>query len=163
MESTGEPIRDFLTPILQFIQTHPVLIFALIFFVYNKIKSSQPWPDYGGRITTIHSLAEWEQLLAASSNKAVIIDAYATWCPPCKAAAPVYAKLSEELSADSCTFAKVNVDEVRDVAQKLGISAMPTFKVFKNKVEVETQQGWPGEAKIKQMMLSHGAVVAKAD
>ena len=52
------------------------------------------------------------------------------------------------------------MDEARDVASRLGVSAMPTFKVFKGKKEVEVQQGWPGEAKIKELLLSHGAKVA---
>ena len=51
----------------------------------------------------------------------------------CKAAAPVYARMSEEYDEASCAFAKFNVDDVRELGQKLEISAMPTFKVFKEK------------------------------
>ena len=54
----------------------------------------------------------------------------------------------------------VDVDHARDVSSRLGISAMPTFKVFKGGKEVAVQQGWPGEAKIKELLLSHGAKVA---
>ena len=91
------------------------------------------------------------------------MDAYALWCPPCKTAAPIFAKLSEEYSAESCMFVKVNVDDARDVAQRLGISAMPTFKVFKAKAEVENQRGWPGEGAIKQLLEKHGAVLGKTE
>jgi thiol-disulfide isomerase/thioredoxin len=87
---------------------------------------SQPWPDYGGNITKVHNLEEWDGVLKPA-NRLVVVDAYALWCPPCKAAAPVYAKLSEEF--ENCCFAKVDVDNARDVSQRLGIQAMPTFKV----------------------------------
>ena len=33
-------------------------------------------------------------------------------------------------------------------------------QVFKAKAEVENQQGWPGEAKIKEMLTKHGAKLA---
>merc|ERR1712196_157501 len=114
--------------------------------------------DYGGRITSIHSMEEWQSTLAkAEANKGIVcVDCYATWCPPCKAAAPVFAKMSETYTEESCIFAKVNVDEVRDVAAALQIKAMPTFKVFKGKTEVGVQQGW-SEAKVKELIESNGA------
>ena len=37
---------------------------------------------------------------------------------------------------------------------------MPTFKVFKGGAEAQTQQGWPGEDKLRQMLVSHGAKLA---
>lgn len=131
-----------LDAILNFVQTNPLLVFAILFFVYNKWKSSQPWPDFGGRISKVHDLKEWEALLKESgADKVVVIDAYATWCGPCRTAAPTYAKLSEEFTEQSCCFAKVDVDNARDVSQKLGISAMPTFKVFKNGDSAHPQSG----------------------
>ena len=39
-------------------------------------------------------------------------------------------------------FAKFNTDEVRGMGSLLGITAMPTFKVFKAKAEVGCQRGW---------------------
>ena len=114
--------------IVGFAQANPFLVVAILFFLYKKWQSSQPWPDFGGRLTKVHNCKEWDELLKPA-NRLVVIDAYALWCPPCKAAAPVYAKLSEEFTPETCCFAKVDVDEARDVAQRLGISAMPTFKV----------------------------------
>lgn len=52
--------------------------------------------------------------------------------PPLPASTPLTAtpRFSEEYP--SAHFIKVDVDEVPDVAQELGIRAMPTFLVFKN-------------------------------
>lgn len=86
----------------------------------------QPWPEYGGELTTVQSLSEWESCLstADAKNKVLVVDCYATWCPPCKTAAPVYARMSEMFTQESCVFAKVNVDQARDVAQALKVTSM---------------------------------------
>jgi thiol-disulfide isomerase/thioredoxin len=112
--------------IVTFLQQNPLLVLMICFLLYKQYQARQPWPDFGGRITVIESVEQWNKLLAecAASNKVVVVDAYATWCPPCKSAAPVYAKMSEEYSADSCVFAKFNVDHVREMGSLLGISAM---------------------------------------
>ena len=127
--------------IINFVQSNPMLVFTILFFLYNKWKSSQPWPDFGGRITKVHNKEEWEALLKSDASKVVCVDAYALWCGPCKTAAPIFARLSEEFTPESCTFAKFDTDGARDVAQLLQIRAMPTFKLFKGGAEVECQQG----------------------
>ncbi|CAI4217795.1 unnamed protein product [Parascedosporium putredinis] len=74
---------------------------------------------------------ELDTLLA--SNTSVIVDFYADWCPPCRAIAPVFSQLADEYAVTGhVAFAKVNVDNVKDVAAKYGVSAMPTFVVFRN-------------------------------
>jgi thioredoxin 1 len=70
----------------------------------------------------------------------VVLDAYATWCPPCRAMAPILSELSEELKG-KVKFVKFNVDKEPELTQELGIQAMPTFIVFKEGKKVETHQG----------------------
>merc|ERR1712087_534048 len=111
----------------------------------------QPWPDYGGKVVSIHSSDEWKRLL--ESSPMVIIDCYATWCPPCKAAAPVYARMSEEYQG--CVFAKMNVDEVPDLSQSLQVKAMPTFKLFRGLSELDMVQGF-NEQRIRDLLVEHG-------
>jgi len=147
---------DPFTWLFNFMQNNPMLVMMLLYMMYKKYQSSQPWPDFGGRVTSLHSLAEWEELLKSNSGKVVVVDAYATWCPPCKAAAPKYAELSEKFSADSTLFVKFNTDEATDLARQLEISAMPTFKVFKSGVEVDVMRGWAGEAKLAEILKKHG-------
>ncbi|KAL9118163.1 MAG: hypothetical protein Q9187_005297 [Circinaria calcarea] len=71
---------------------------------------------------------------AKSEGKLMVIDCYATWCGPCKAIAPKVVAFSDKYP--DVRFFKVDVDEVPDVAQELGIRAMPTFVLFKNGEEV---------------------------
>ena len=72
----------------------------------------------------------------------LIADFYATWCPPCKQIAPVYAQLSStHASPSKFAFVKVNVDEQREVAAQYGVSAMPTFMLFKDGKKVGEVKG----------------------
>ncbi|KZF24781.1 thioredoxin [Xylona heveae TC161] len=88
----------------------------------------------------ITSPAEFASLV--SSSAIVVADFYADWCGPCKTIAPMYEELSARLSRpNKITFVKVNVDNQQQIAQTYGITAMPTFKVFKNGNVVSTVQG----------------------
>lgn len=55
--------------------------------------------------------------------------------------APKIATMSTEEAYKNVEFYKVDVDEVPDVAQELGIRAMPTFLVFKDGEKVEEVVG----------------------
>jgi thiol-disulfide isomerase/thioredoxin len=60
--------------------------------------------DKNRKVTSIANKTEFDALLKAS--KVVIVDFYATWCPPCKIAAPEFAKVRGHLfhlSFLSCT------------------------------------------------------------
>lgn len=79
----------------------------------------------------VHNLANKTEFDGAlKDNSIVVLDAFATWCGPCKVIAPQVVKFSETFP--SAHFVKIDVDEVPDVAQELGIRAMPTFLIFKN-------------------------------
>ncbi|KAK4119663.1 thioredoxin-like protein [Parathielavia appendiculata] len=63
-----------------------------------------------------------------SSNKYLILDFWAEWCPPCKAIAPLFTKLAAAHTIpNKLAFAKVDVDAAPDIAAKFGVTAMPTF------------------------------------
>ena len=115
--------------VLSFIQENPLLSCLIIFWLYRLYLSRQPFPKVeGSKVKSVENMEAFEKALLEGKNsgKRVICDFYATWCPPCKAAAPVYGALSKEHT--NVMFLKVNVDEARDVAQNCQIQAMPTFK-----------------------------------
>jgi thioredoxin 1 len=74
------------------------------------------------KINHISSSAEFQKLI--SSNTCVVTDFYADWCGPCKAIAPIFEQLATSHSQPGkLAFAKVNVDNQQEIAQKYGVSA----------------------------------------
>ncbi|ODV84760.1 hypothetical protein CANARDRAFT_200428 [[Candida] arabinofermentans NRRL YB-2248] len=64
-------------------------------------------------------------------DKFALVDFYATWCAPCKAISPLVEKFSEQYAND-VKFYKVDVDNSGDTPAVYGVTAMPTFLLFKN-------------------------------
>ncbi|MCX7999254.1 MAG: thioredoxin [Leptospiraceae bacterium] len=87
--------------------------------------------------------------LLATHNKPILVDFWAEWCAPCKIVAPELVKLSQELG-DKLTIIKVNVDEKPHLAQRYGISGIPTLVLFKNGREVQRFVGAASAAQIKK-------------
>ncbi|KXX81166.1 Thioredoxin [Madurella mycetomatis] len=101
---------------------------------------------------TVHILATTEQFKETiAKNPVVILDAFATWCGPCKAIAPQVAKWAEDEFKDKFYFAKFDVDAVPDLAQELGVRAMPTFFVFKEGEKVDQFVGANPSALLKML------------
>ena len=81
----------------------------------------------------------------------VLVDFWATWCGPCRMLAPTIAQIAEE-KAGQVKVCKLDVDEVPSVAQKYGISSIPTLIVFKNGAVVRSSVGVQPKAAIEAML-----------
>ena len=70
-------------------------------------------------------------VLSSSLGKAVLVDFWAQWCPPCHMLSPVLDEIAAEL-AGRLRIVKVNVDEHPGIAGRYGVLAMPTLTVFRD-------------------------------
>ena len=69
-------------------------------------------------------------LKAVMYEGVTVLEGTATWCAQCKAIAPEVQKMVSEYP--NVRFYTYDVEETPDIAQELGVSAMPTFSVFKD-------------------------------
>lgn len=78
----------------------------------------------------------------------VVVDFFATWCPPCQRLLPILDQLSEEYSG-KVKFVKLNTDEQKQWAGKLGVRGLPTLCYFQNGQPVAVEPGLAPPQKIK--------------
>jgi thioredoxin 2 len=85
------------------------------------------------------SAAVFERMVARSDIP-LLVDFWAPWCGPCKALAPVVEHVAQMLSPQVKVL-KVNVDETQELAQRLGIRAIPTLAIFNQGREIARSSG----------------------
>jgi len=81
----------------------------------------------------------------------VLVDFWAEWCGPCRAAAPILEELSREYE-EKVSFAKVNVDENSFLAARYGIAAIPTMIVFHRGQPVKQIIGLRPKRELKEII-----------
>ena len=85
--------------------------------------------DVNDTVLTVTDQDFAEQVLQAPLP--VIVDFTASWCPPCRALAPVFEKLSLSY-AGKLRFARMDTDENLQTPMQVGIQGMPTLVLFAN-------------------------------
>jgi thioredoxin 1 len=80
-----------------------------------------------------------------NSDLPILVDYWAEWCQPCKYVAPIIEAL-ERRYRGKMIFAKLNIDHNPQVANKFGISSIPTFHIwYNNKIIDQFTGALPGE------------------
>lgn len=62
----------------------------------------------------------------------VLVDFWATWCGPCRMQGKILEESLEQLERRGVHVCKVNVDEEPELAERFGITSIPTIQVFEN-------------------------------
>jgi thioredoxin 2 len=75
-----------------------------------------------------------------ASDLPLVVDFWAPWCGPCRSMAPAYEQAAEEL-APGVRLARLNTEEVPDIAARFNIRSIPTLIAFRNGREVARQSG----------------------
>lgn len=89
-------------------------------------------------LLTITTKQEFEDKVL-NSDKPVLVDFWAEWCPPCRAMAPVLKNISEDLDG-TADIAKVNIEETADngqIASEHQVQSIPNMVIFKGGKEAD--------------------------
>jgi len=117
-----------------------------IFFDFNRIETN--FLNFK-MVLKIETKDEFHKFLKDAGDKLVVVDFTATWCGPCKMIGPKFEAMAAEYKEICCC--KVDVDDNAETAEFCGISAMPTFKAYKNEQQVDEIVG-ASEDKLRAMI-----------
>ena len=86
----------------------------------------------------VKTAEEFKEIIAKGT---VLVDFFATWCGPCRMLSPILEEIDEEKSFNG-TIAKVDTDELGNVAYAYGIQSIPTLILFKDGEVVKKSLGY---------------------
>jgi len=84
----------------------------------------------------------------------LFVDFFADWCMPCVMMGPIIDDLAEEFK-DKIKFAKVNIEDNRDVASKFEISSIPTFVILKEGEVLDKFSGAMGQEELEEKIKKY--------
>lgn len=95
-------------------------------------------------------LEKEEQYEEIIKGKLTLVDFYADWCGPCQMMGEELEKLEKDMK--ELNIVKVNVDKCGNLARKFGIMTIPTIKIYKESVEVDSNVGFLTKDEIKELL-----------
>lgn len=98
--------------------------------------------------------------LVLKTDKTVMVDFWAQWCPPCRLLGPTVERFAE--ARPDVVVGKLNVDDAQDVAARYGISSIPTILVFRKGALVEQSVGLVSFEKLQQLAPAAQPSVVRA-
>ncbi len=81
----------------------------------------------------------------------VLVDFWASWCPPCKMMEPMIQRLSTEVTENQ-KIVTSNIDRNPGTASHYKIQSLPTFIAFSNGVEMHRLVGAATEKQLRTLL-----------
>src|SRR3989338_8321986 len=82
----------------------------------------------------------------------VMVDFFAEWCGPCKMMAPAIDELAKEYEG-KWKVGKIDIDANPKIAEKYGITSIPTLKFFKSGQVVDQVVGFQAKDALKARLV----------
>lgn len=93
-------------------------------------------------------------VLQASMQTPILVDFWATWCEPCKTLGPILESLAAEHNG-AFRLAKVDVDQLQELAAMFGIKSIPTVMLVKDGQVLDGFAGALPVGQIREFLARH--------
>lgn len=120
--------------IVAFFATSALHADALTFLPHRPDAPVLELPDISGKTRTLEDMR----------GRVVLINFWATWCPPCRAEIPSLQRLRDQFSNEDFSLLAVNVGESRKDISRFFFSmhTIPTFTILTSNEQIIPKQ-WP--------------------
>ncbi len=88
------------------------------------------------------------------SDRPVLVDFWAPWCPPCRMLKPEVERLAAELEGRA-RVAFVNVDEEPQLAEMFGVTSIPALVIVKGGRPVDAWTGYAPRDAVRARVEKH--------
>ena len=116
------------------------LVLAGLFAVPNVLSRARDAVPENSAVVRVKTVADFEQQIAQAQGP-VLVDFWSPTCPPCRKLGPVIEKLADQYR-DQAVIAKVNVNDIPELARTYGISSIPAVILFSNGQEAKRIIGY---------------------
>jgi len=91
---------------------------------------------------------------AQADGTTIVVDVYASWCPTCRAQAPILEELKSETVSKGVLFMKVDYDRDKDFLRAHRIPRQSTILVFRGEKELSRSIAETNRERLREQVLS---------
>lgn len=113
------------------------------FTAYNLSGGINAWKKAGKPVeqaTAVKQMSQAEYEAMISTNKTVLVDISAVWCPPCKVMTPIVDSLAKA-KGDKIVLVKIDGGDQTGLCKILNVNAFPTLIIYKQGKLVWQKEG----------------------
>lgn len=101
-------------------------------------------------MSAVNITKETFETVVLNSDRAVLVDFWASWCGPCRMVLPLVEEIAQERA--DILVAKVNVDEQPELAEQYEVTTIPTLMFLRGGEVVARKSGALSKAQLLALL-----------